>query len=147
MQHGQGRSLKLVVLALLPAFAIPLLAQAPTSVQQPVESEHIAGPNGLEGWKLNSRIPNGVNQDNYPFTLVIARNGRVLRKIKGNPFVWNWGFWNDGRQIVYESGPLHFGLECNLYDLRSGRTLKTIDCFHGIPKNAPEWLVELEGSR
>jgi hypothetical protein len=79
-----------------------------------------------------------------PFTLVIARNGKVLRKIDGNAFIWHWIFWNEGRAVAYESGPLHFGMQCELYDLKTGRVLESVDCWRGIPDNAPAWLVALE---
>jgi hypothetical protein len=115
-----------------------------TSRERPVESKHVAGPDGLEGWTLDSPIPYDSSHGNYPFTLVIGRSGKVLRKIDGHPFVWAWIFWDEGRQIAYEAGPLHFGLLCELYDLKTGRVLKSIDCFHGIPDDAPAWLVALE---
>jgi hypothetical protein len=79
-----------------------------------------------------------------PFTLVIARNGKVLRKIDGNAFIWHWIFWNEGRAVAYESGPLHFGMQCELYDLKTGRVLESVDCWRGIPDDAPAWLVALE---
>ena len=137
-------------LVLVPMCVAGSLLQCQTSkpADRPVESEHIAGPQVLEGWTLKSPLPDDQNAGaRYPFTLVIARNGRVIRRIKGNAFIWNWTFLKDGRRIAYESGPLHFGLQCELYDLKTGRVLDSIDCFHGIPENAPAWLVALEGSR
>jgi hypothetical protein len=38
--------------------------------------------------------------EKYPFTLVIARNGKVVRRIDGDPSVWNWFFWADGKQVA-----------------------------------------------
>jgi hypothetical protein len=114
---------------------------------RPVESAHITGPHGLEGWTLNSSLPGETNRERYPFTLVIARNGKVERKIQGSAFVWRWIFWDDGRQIAYETGPLHFGMSCELYDLNTGKVLDSVDCWQGIPDNSPAWLVALEKSR
>lgn len=122
----------------------PTLAQTTLSDDKPTESERVRGPNGMEGWTLNGPIPDRPNEK-FPFTLVIARNGRVIRKIEGDPFIWNWMFWSDGRQVAYESGPLHFGLWCTLADVKTGRQLSSYDCFHGIPENAPDWLKALEG--
>ncbi|MFZ0394459.1 MAG: hypothetical protein WCF17_22630 [Terracidiphilus sp.] len=129
-------------------FAGVLLAGAAQAADdRPVQSPHIAGPHGLEGWTLNWPLPDNQNAgERYPSTLVIARNGKVLRKIEGGGFVWNWIFWDDGRKVAYESGPLHFGLACNLYDLAKGRDVASFDCFHGIPDNAPAWLQALESS-
>ena len=119
--------------------------QAPED--RPVESAHTAGPHGLEGWTLNSPLPGENNGDRYPFTLVIAQNGKVMRKINGSAaFIWRWIFWDDGRQIAYESGPLHFGMQCELYDLKTGKVLDSVDCWQGIPDNSPAWLVALENS-
>jgi hypothetical protein len=129
--------------ALLSAAALSGFGQqAPDDA--PVASAHVAGPHGLEGWTLNSPLPDDSTHERYPFTLVIARNGRALRKIPGSAFVWHWIFWNDGRQVAYESGPLHFGMSCNLYDLASGRDVESVDCWRGIPDKSPAWLVALE---
>ena len=124
-------------------FAVAANAQAPSSPEQPTQSEHRAGPDGLEGWTLNEIIPDHPNE-RFPMTLVIARKGHVLRKIAGDGFVWNWIFWADGKQVAYESGPLHFGMACILADVATGKRLASYDCFHGIPENAPAWLKALE---
>jgi hypothetical protein len=132
----------LVVIATL-ACASQLPAQ---SNEKPKESEHMRGPNGLEGWTLNGPLPDRPNEE-FPFTLVIARNGRVIRKIEGGAFIWNWIFWSDGKQVGYESGPLHFSLQCTLADIRTGKEVSSYDCFHGIPADAPDWLQALEQSK
>jgi hypothetical protein len=121
-------------------------AQSAASSDKPTPSEHRAGPNGYEGWTLDSPIPDHPNET-FPFTLVVARKGRVVRKIDGDPFVWQWIFWKDGREVAYESGPLHFGLQCTLMSVGSGKKLASVDCFHGIPENAPDWLKALEVTR
>jgi hypothetical protein len=133
-------SFGILAVFLVAATAIPQSGQ-PTD--KPTATEHRAGPNGLEGWTLNSPIPDHPGET-FPFTLVIARNGRVIRKIDGDPFVWQWIFWNNGRQVAYESGPLHFGLQCILVSLTTGKQLASYDCFHGVPANAPVWLKTLE---
>jgi hypothetical protein len=142
--------MKLQSISLVIALLIPGALGNPQQNHQedrPVESEHIAGPHGLEGWTLIGVLPDDSSHEQYPFTLVIAKNGKVLRKINGSAFIWRWIFWNDGRQVAYESGPLHFGMECELYDLKTGRVLHSVDCWRGIPGNAPAWLVALEKAR
>lgn len=111
----------------------------------PVESEHVRGPDGLEGWTLKYPIPDRPDE-RLPLTLVLARNGAVVRRISGDLFVWDWEFCPDGKQIAYETGPLHFALECNLEDISSGRILWSEDCWRGLPKTAPECVKDLEKS-
>ena len=136
------------VFRVLAAFlvAAAIAPQSNSQADQPTPSAHRAGPGGLEGWTLDWPIPDHPDEK-FPTTLVIARKGRVVRKIDGTGFVWQWIFWNKGRQVAYESGPLHFGLQCNLADVATGKQLATFDCFHGIPENAPDWLKELETVR
>jgi hypothetical protein len=117
--------------------------QSAPPADKPTPSEHRAGPDGLEGWTLDSPIPDHPGET-FPMTLVIARNGHIIRKIDGNGFVWQWIFWNNGREVAYESGPLHFGLQCILASVKTGKQLANVDCFHGIPENAPDWLKTLE---
>jgi len=111
--------------------------------EQPTESPHRNGPDGLEGWTLNYTIPERPGEQ-YPEVLVLARRGRIIRRIPGSPFVWNWIFWAGGRQIAYETGPLHFGMRCTLADIPTGRELASYDCFHELPADAPEWEKALQ---
>lgn len=109
-------------------------------------SEQVAGPHGLSGWTLDYLLPEEFAQsrDEYePMTLVIARNGREIRRIQGEPFVWVWKFWNDGRQVALSRGPKHFGMMCSLYDVKTGRELQRIDCYQELPKDAPPWVREV----
>ena len=105
-------------------------------------SEHIAGPRGLSGWTLEYLLPEEFAQDKgeyEPMTLVIARNGHEIRRIEGKPFLWNWIFWDDGRKVAVQRGPKHFVMSCSLFDVKTGRELDEMDCFHDLPSNAPEW--------
>lgn len=139
-QMKAASSFAIVAVFLAAAAACP---QSAPPADKPIPSAHRAGPDGLEGWTLDSPIPDHPGET-FPFTLVIARKGHVLRKIEGDPFVWQRIFWNDGREIAYESGPLHFGLQCNLVSVATGKQLASYDCFHGIPDNTPDWLKALE---
>ncbi len=133
------------LIALLTAFSAAR-PQASPQAQVPVESEHRAGSRDMEGWTLNSTIPDQP-QGKFAFTLVLARKGRVLREIKGEPIIWDWIFWDEGRRVAYETGPLHFAMQCKLVDIASGREVASIDCFHGLPDNPPAWLDALENRR
>lgn len=142
-------------LVLLAASAVSALAtpqSKPTAHHKTKESDgltpsvHRAGPRGLEGWTLDGPIPDGP-EGNYPFTLVIARNGREIRRFDGSAFVWKWMFVADGKQVAYESGPLHFSMTCILADIQTGRELATYDCWQELPADAPEWVQALEALR
>jgi hypothetical protein len=129
---------------------LPIFAQAPHSARpdsKPTKSDYIKGPHGLEGWTLNSPVPgSGYGDQKLPLTLVLARNGHILHRINGDGFIWRWMFWADGLQVTYESGPLHFGLACVLYDLKRGREVDRIDCYHDLPADAPDWVRALEAA-
>lgn len=121
-----------------------LLAAGPGMAAQ-TESPHRQGPHGLEGWTLLVPID---NQGDLPMTLVIARDKKILHKFPGDGFVWKWIFLDDGRQVAYESGALHFSMACVLADLRTGKEQARFDCFpNPLPQNAPAWVRRLEEQR
>jgi hypothetical protein len=131
------------------AAAISLIAAATSLIAAwPVaagESEHVAGPGGLVGWKPAFLLD---NDNEVSDRLVIHRNGRLLHAIQGSPFIWRWMFRDDGKHIALESGPLHFGMACVLIDTDSGKELERLNCFT-YPRNPPPggwpaWLAELE---
>ncbi|HUY82682.1 MAG TPA: hypothetical protein VMU92_13230 [Acidobacteriaceae bacterium] len=129
------------------AFVVLLVAISAQSQTTPVtggprESKHQKGPNGLEGWTLKYTVPD--HTESYSEILVISRKGHILRKIKGQPFIWRWMFQDDGRSIAYETGPLHFEDDCYLVDLTTGKQLATYDCYRWQPPNPPSWVIKLE---
>jgi len=143
-------SRSLIAFLLLTA-AIPLSTQTPKErirASKPTESEHVRGPHGMEGWTLDWPIPeSGYGDERLPLTLVLARDGHILRRIDGDAFIWRWIFWADGTQVAYESGPLHFSVDCVLYDLAKGREISRVDCYHELPANVPDWVSALEASK
>jgi hypothetical protein len=78
---------------------------------------------------------------------MLARRGHVFRRISGSPFLWNWIFWDGGRQVAYEAAPLHFGKICILVDISTGRELASYDCYYEPPDRAPSWVKALENAR
>ncbi len=46
-----------------------------------------------------------------------------------------------GRPSVYQ--PLHFGMSCVLADVKTGRKLEILDCYHELPANVPVWVTAL----
>ncbi len=114
----------------------PLLAR--------IRPSRVQGPHHLSGWKLESTVEGAENQGPLPIELVLARDGRVIRRIHGEPFLWTWMFRPNGTQVAYETGPLHFAMTCILADIASGRQLATYDCFSEPSHDAPNWVKELE---
>lgn len=148
-----GASRRLVAFFSIALFAVGPSAFAQQSRQltdetKPTESEHTKGPHGIEGWTLNSPVPesNHGNQ-RFAFILVLARNGHLIHRVQGDPIIWNWMFWSDGRQVAYETGPFHFSMSCVLIDTKSGRRVDTIDCWQELPADAPDWAKALEKQR
>jgi hypothetical protein len=115
---------------------------------KPTESVHTKGPHGLEGWTLESPVPeSSYGDERFGFTLVLARDGQILRRIKGDPIVWRWMFWEDGKQVAYETESFHFSMACVLADVETGRELGRVDCYHELPADAPDWVKALEGKK
>lgn len=120
--------------------------QAATSAEQPSESEHRKGPDGLEGWTRNFQSPDDP-AESYPRTLVISRHGLVIRQFTGENYIWKWIFWADGQQVAYEDGPLHLSMRCVLASVSTGRELESQDCHTKLSDDAPLSLRTLEKSR
>lgn len=134
---------------LLLAFALgaAMAARAAGPADGPTPSTHIPGPGGLEGWTLDSPVPDsGYGDERFAFTLVIARDGHVIRRIEGEPIIWSWMFWADGREVAYETGPFHFGMTCLLIRLSDGRQIDSYDCYHDLPQAKPDWVKALEAA-
>jgi hypothetical protein len=122
-------------------FALSLFALLGQSASKSIQSVHVSGPNGLEGWTLSTNVE---NQGPLPMSLVIARRGQVVRHIAGSPFLWKWKFESGGELVAFETGPLHFSLACVLVNIRTGKQIADYDCFHELPADAPQWVKELE---
>src|SRR5579871_1910371 len=138
-----NRALAFPILAFFPAVALP---QQTKELEKPVESEHRHGPNGWDGWTLNYTIPDHPGE-RFPMTLVLAQNGRIVRRIEDGPFIWRWMFVAEGHRVAYETGPLHFSATCVLIDTKTGKRLDDYDCWQELPSDAPDWVKQLEASK
>ena len=118
------------------------------TVGPPVASSHCKGPDGLEGWKLLYRLPDNLYDphERLPLALVLSNKGRVLHRIDGDPIIWDW-FFVDNQKVALETGPLHFGMTCELIDVQSGKVLESYDCYNETPSNPPDWVQTLEGGK
>ena len=100
------------------------------------------------GWLVESPSPDQseVSQRwrTVAGTLVIARHGRVVRRISAEQTFWRWAFWDGGKEVAYEVGPMHGATECRLVAVKTGREVATMpgDCAD-VSADAPAWVVEL----
>jgi hypothetical protein len=134
---------------ILLALAVAAAADAPAAEpsDKPTPSAHRPGPHGLEGWTLESPVPDsGYGDERFAFTLVVARRGHVIRRIPGEAIIWKWIFWADGKQIAYETGAFHFTDNCYLMRLSDGRRLRRYDCYHDLPPAKPDWVKALNAA-
>lgn len=132
----------------LPLLAEVAVAQEPQPGANPSQSVHEHGPDGLEGWTLEWAVPDsGYGDGPFAFSLVVARDGHIIRSIDGDPIIWAWIFWSDGQQVAYETGPFHFSDTCFLIRLSDGHQLDSYDCYHDQPAAKPNWVRALEASK
>jgi hypothetical protein len=79
-----------------------------------------------------------------PEHLVLWRDGRELRRLKGDKrhYTWEWFFWNKGTQVAMQTRGSH-GIAVN--ELRSVETGKLITSIEGpkIDRKSPEWARRL----
>ena len=114
----------------------------------PASSRHCWGPGTLEGWTLLYPRPDAVSSggpDRLPLVLVVSRRGHSIRRVHGSPIIWTWLFVDD-HSVAIETGPLHFGMECQLIDINSGKVLVDYNCYDHPPSNPPQWVSVLEGA-
>src|SRR5579872_135865 len=111
-------------------------------------SPHCQGPGALEGWTLLYPRPDAVisgGPDRLPLALVISRRGHIIRRIQGASIIWTW-FFVDDQKVAIETGPLHFGMECQLVSISSGKVVADYNCYDHPPANPPQWVSVLEGA-
>lgn len=129
------------------ALAAVVAAQASQPADQPTKSAHKRGPHGLEGWTVDSPVSgSGYGDERFAFTLAVARHGHIIRRISGEPIIWRWIFWADGRQVAYDTGAFHFSESCFLIRLSDGRKLESYDCYLDLPPTKPDWVKALEAT-
>jgi hypothetical protein len=119
--------------------------------KKPFRDNFKTAPDGLtKGWLVEYPWPgpDGTSQAwrTIPGRLVISRHGHVIRRFEATDF-WNWNFWADGKQVVYEAGPVHGETDCVRVDVNSGKTLETWpgDC-RNRPDDAPAWVKAADGN-
>jgi hypothetical protein len=74
--------------------------------------------------------------------LVLWRNGRVMRRFSTEQVFWSWGFWQDGKQIAFHTGPLHGAGRFELHDLETGRLVAAVN--EEDTQTLPGWAESLD---
>lgn len=142
------RWLQGIALLLVIGVAGATFARASQPADRPTQSVHRHGPEGLEGWTLEAPVrDSGYGDERFAFALVIARHGRIVRRINGDPFIWKWIFRAGGREIAYATGPFHFSETCLLVRLADGKRLDGYDCYHDRPAVRPDWVKALQAGK
>ena len=74
-----------------------------------------------------------------PLGVVIWRDGKVRQILGDGMMIYDWRFWEGGKQAAFCSGTVHgdSGGHCELHDVESGKTLETIDGH--LNDDSPKW--------
>jgi len=59
-------------------------------------------------------------------TLVLFEMDKKVREILPGDFIRSWTFWERGSQVVIYSGALHFAGHFHLYDIKTGKELRSV---------------------
>jgi len=98
---------------------------------------------GAVGWFAEYK----VDAVSYPIagTLVIWRAGKIVRRFQTEQTFYSWAFYDQGRQAVYHTGPLHGEQKshCELHDVASGRKIAVWDGDLDSGKRRPAWTEGL----
>ncbi len=95
------------------------------------------------GWLAefeDTSSPSPIDPD--AFTLVLYRNAHIVRRISGDPIVWDWKFERGGKAVAYSTGSRDGGAnECLLVDVDSGNVLG--DWLTSSSSDSPSWAEQL----
>jgi hypothetical protein len=94
------------------------------------------------GWLVDYHV-DGVS-DGVAETLVIWRDGKVIRRFRTEQAFYSWAFHSKGAQVAFHTGPLHgeHASYCELHDVKTGRRLAV---WNGNLESAnkPTWVAGL----
>jgi hypothetical protein len=94
---------------------------------------------GTVGWTTNE--PETKVNASYSMrpnnTLVLCRKGKVIAKVRSAlPFIEEWKFTVDGRQLVLVTRASHGPADIELHEVDSGRLIETVKAYG---ENLPLW--------
>ncbi|MBD8900023.1 hypothetical protein [Rhodanobacter sp. DHG33] len=107
--------------------------------QQGFDEPHVAAGGHTVGWlELEG---NCCTSYPLPTSLVLYRDGRLLRRFADGMAIWDWRFVRDGHAVAYRQRAPH-GISTIVYVLRdvdSGKQLAEFDCYprEGAPAGQP----------
>jgi len=92
-------------------------------LQVSVDALVIANDGRTVGWLVN--VPNCCTSYPIPMTIVLYRDGHIIRHISNGRAIFKFQFVKGGEQIAYFSDTMHgnLGPECVLVSVSSGKTL------------------------
>lgn len=91
-------------------------------------------------WLISSeKITEEIVEPNFS-ELVIYSNGRT-RTIKCEPFIREYWYWMQGRNIAIDCGSLHFAGREILYDIKSLKEIDSFDQATVSVEKRPTWSV------
>jgi hypothetical protein len=79
-----------------------------------------------------------------PQIVVVYRERKIVRRIEGQPLIWNWQFFGADNEVALSIGPQHGenGVHFELHDLQGGRLVTTWD--EHSKQEEPAWVSGLE---
>ena len=92
------------------------------------------------GWL--AEYENCCTSYNIPLNLVVYRDGRVRQRLGNGLMIYDWRFWENGKQVAFCRGTVHgdSGGHCELHDA-SGRIVDTLD--EHLDNDSPGWAKGL----
>jgi len=128
--------------------------QTTTVHKKPFRNDFKTASDGVtKGWRVDVPWPDqedtSQNWRTIGVSVVVARHGRVVRRIDGGVGIWDWDFWNGGRQVAIERGPVHGETGCDLIDIKTGKTVESWpgDCRQiSGTDNVPDWVKAASGN-
>jgi hypothetical protein len=116
--------------------------------QQGIEQVKIDDHHQTAGWLILYPDPNSSSTYRFadtPGSLVIWRNGKIVRTFEPGQTLWSWSFVEGADEVAYHSGPPHGerSSHCELRDVTTGRLLASWDGDLG-QVDRPEWTKRLD---
>jgi hypothetical protein len=107
--------------------------------QQGFDEPHVAADGRTVGWLVLES--NCCTSYPLPTSLVLYRDGKLLRRFADGMAIWAWNFARDGHAVAYRQRAPH-GIGTIVYTLRDiddGRRLAEFDCHprEGVPAGQP----------
>jgi hypothetical protein len=113
--------------------------------QQGFQDAQISGDAQMLGWLALTK--NCCTSYPLPTSLVIFKNGKLLRRFEDVPPIWQWQFAFDNTAVAYRQAYLHGWLPITykLRSLKDGKLLATFICMPNENKKddtAPDYLFK-----